>query len=224
MALHGVLGRLVLGLGLVAGCSDGTPQGGEVQRSLAAPATVEERETYRVTFGVLVAEAGGSTANRLYAAAYIGNPWGRLDSFTSGGTGRDYPFEVNVMPYAMGRNGTITPIGGFDAGLARRIADDTASSDDAVRFAMAVSGSTFCRGGSVTLNTGVGRSYRRPDDLAAIAGASQAAGRDVIPASVRGASIPPVERLATSSGPSQGSRYAGQQGWVVRLRCSLWRG
>ncbi|MGL5012008.1 MAG: hypothetical protein ACRC6I_19230, partial [Paracoccaceae bacterium] len=112
----------------------------------------------------------------------------------------------------------------IDAGLASRIAYYTASSDDAVRFAMAVSGATFCRGGSVTLNQGVGRSFRAPDELASILGASQMAGRDVIPQSVTGTAIPPVERLETSTGPGMGSRYSGQKGWVVRLRCSLWRG
>ncbi|WP_309663350.1 hypothetical protein [Tabrizicola sp.] len=76
----------------------------------------------------------------------------------------------------------------------------------------------------MTLSTSVGRSYRQPDDEAAILGASQTAGQDVIPASARGRAIPPVERLATSLGPAMGSRYSGQKGWVVRLRCSLWRG
>lgn len=214
---------LILGLTLLAGCEERGQSGGEVAQSMLAPATVEERETYDATFGVRVAGVG-KAGDPLYAAATIGNPWGRLDSFTSGGTGRDYPFEVNVAPYAKGPRGTITPIAGIDTGLAERIARDTATSDEALRFAMAVSGATFCRGGMVTLSAGVGRRINRPADLAAVLGASTAAGRDVIPRSVAGTSIPAVERLATSSGPSMGSRVAGEPGWVVRLRCSLWRG
>lgn len=207
--------------GLLAGCV-GSGQGVVVQP--APPMTVEARETYRATFGVLVAAAGPGGAAPLYAAAGIGNPWGRLDSFTSGGTGRAYPFEVTVTPFAAGPSSRMTPIAGFDAGLAARIARDTASSDDAVRFAVAVSGATFCKGGAVTLNTEVGRKVSRPDDLSAVLAASGVAGRDVIPVSVRGGSIPAVERLASSSGPSLGSQYDGRPGWVVRLRCSLWRG
>jgi hypothetical protein len=189
----------------------------------SAPSTIEEREAYRFTFGVLVAEAGQGRAVPLYAAAFIGNPWGRLDNFTAGGTGQDYPFEVSVTPYALGPQGRITPLADFDSRLTRRIADDTADSADAVRFAMTIAGSTFCRGGSVALNTDVGARINGTADLAAVQAASQAAGRDVIPTSVRGTAIPAVERLATSSGPGS-SHYSGQQGWVVRLRCSLWRG
>ncbi len=214
---------LVLVAGLLAGCEQRGQSGGVVARSTAAPATVEERETYLATFGVLVAADGGA-GDPLYAAATIGNTWGRLDSFTSGGTGRDYPFEVNVTPYAKGPRGTITPISGMDTGLAGRIARDVASADEAVRFAVAVSGATFCRGGAVSLNTGVGRKISAPGEMAAVLGASTAAGRDVIPFSVRGTSIPAVERLATSTGPSLGSRVTNAPGWVVRLRCSLWRG
>lgn len=214
---------LVLALAVLAGCEQRGMGGGEVAQSTEAPATVEERETYGATFGVRVAEDGGA-GDPLYAAASIGNPWGRLDSFTSGGTGRDYPFEVNVAPYAKGPRGTITPIAGIEPGLAGRIARDVASADEAVRFAVAVSGATFCRGGAVTLNTGVGRKISAPGEMAAVLGASTAAGRDVIPSSVRGTSIPAVERLATSTGPTMGSQYPGRPGWVVRLRCSLWRG
>ena len=118
----------------------------------------------------------------------------------------------------------MTLIAGFDAGLAARIARDTASSEDAVRFAVAVSGATFRKGGAVTLNNEVGRKISRPDDLSAVMAASGAAGRDVIPRSIGGTSIPAVERLETSSGPSLGSQYDGRPGWIVRLRCSLWRG
>jgi hypothetical protein len=216
---------LVLLVAVVAGCEE-RGQGGNSSRGAppSPPLTVEARERYRATFGVRVAgpETGGATP--LYAAATILNPWGRLDSFTSGGTGSDYPFEVILTPFAAEPGGKLTPIAAFDPGLAARIARDTASAEDAVRFASVVAGSTFCRGGAVTLNSGVGRKIGAPGDVAAVLAASGAAGRDVIPAGVTGTSIPAVERLATSSGPSFGSQFDGRPGWVVRLRCSLWRG
>ena len=77
---------------------------------------------------------------------------------------RAYPFEGIETPYAAGPRSRMTLIAGFDAGLAARIARDTASSDDAVRFAVVVSGATFCKGGAVTLDTDVGRKISRPED------------------------------------------------------------
>lgn len=176
----------------------------------AAPGTIAARETYVAIFGVLVAPAAGRTLPR-YVTASITPMVGRWDNYTSAGTGSAYPFEVRVRP-SYRNSWTVTEIAASDPARVVRLESGTASRSDVMDFAQRVARSTFCKGGVVAENRSAGRVFRDPADIAAIAGASAAAPeqRDTVPNSARGQALQPIERLE-------------RDGWLVRLRCSLWR-
>ena len=176
----------------------------------AAPETIAARENYVATFGVLVARTERGTTQR-YVTASLKPMVGRWDHYTSAGQGSAYPFEVTVRP-SNRNNWTVTQITASDLSRVARIDNGVASESEAMAFALRVARATFCKGGIVTENRSAGRVFRDPADISAIVGASAAAQgqRDTIPNSVKGEALPSIERVE-------------RNGWLIRLRCSLWR-
>lgn len=68
----------------------------------------------------------------------------------------------------------------------------------------AVMAAGYCPSGALRPNNGITR-YSNPNDIDAILNASRTAGRDVIPSSARGTSVPAVRR--------------GNSGWEVSMLC-----
>ncbi|WP_420586816.1 hypothetical protein [Ruegeria sp.] len=77
----------------------------------------------------------------------------------------------------------------------------------AFAFAQQIARTTYCPSGPITENTGI-RKYTNPQDLQAILTESQRQGRDVIPAGIKGESVPATD-----------FRSNGTPTWVVSMKC-----
>lgn len=85
---------------------------------------------------------------------------------------------------------------------------DGRDQEAAMRLAQQVARATYCRSGPVTANTGI-RRITRPEDLQAVLAESKRQGRDVVPAGVKGESVPAAH-----------FRSDGTPRWNVWLNCS----
>ncbi len=97
-----------------------------------------------------------------------------------------------------------------DPSLASRVAAslwDGSDSRAAMSLAQQVARSTYCRSGPITPDNGV-RRISNPQDISAVLVESQKQGRDVIPAGIKGTSVPAAQ-----------FRSDGTNRWVVWLKC-----
>lgn len=90
---------------------------------------------------------------------------------------------------------------------------DRVSPTGVLAYAKLIGQQTFCPGGRVTTNTTAGFSYSSPQAIAAILAANSGAPvrNGIVPKSVKKSPLPVVEK------------FQNEAGYVVRLRCSLWR-
>ncbi len=97
-----------------------------------------------------------------------------------------------------------------DPALASRVAAslwDGSDSRAAMSLAQQVARSTYCRSGPITPDNGV-RRISNPQDISAVLEESQKQGRDVIPAGIKGTSVPAAQ-----------FRSDGTKRWIVWLKC-----
>lgn len=119
--------------------------------------------------------------------------------------------DVRISPGGKGKpKGSLTLVMTVDRQLTSRVAlslRDGRDSKAAFAFAQQIARATYCPSGPITENTGI-RKYSNPQDLQAILAESQRQGRDVIPAGIKGETIP-ATHFRTDGSPT----------WVVSMKC-----
>ncbi|WP_377187047.1 hypothetical protein [Ruegeria meonggei] len=119
--------------------------------------------------------------------------------------------DVRISPGGKGKpKGSLTPVMTVDPQLTSRVAlslRDGKDANAAFAFAQQIARATYCPSGPITENTGI-RKYSDPQDLQAIQTESQRQGRDVIPAGIKGETIP-ATHFRTDGSPT----------WVVSMKC-----
>ncbi|WP_170382839.1 hypothetical protein [Ruegeria atlantica] len=120
--------------------------------------------------------------------------------------------DVRISSGGRGKpKGTLTPVMTVDPQLASRVAlslRDGRDSRAAFAFAQQIARATYCPSGPIPENTGI-RKYTNPQDLQAILAESQRQGRDIIPAGIKGESVPATD-FRTDGAPT----------WVVSMKCN----